>query len=422
MLASRVCARRFASRSFATVVETGGLKVAAIDSNQPTVSITFLAKAGPRYQPKPGVAHALKNFAYKSTEDRSALGTVRESELYGGVLSSTLSREHLALTAEFLRGDEEFFVDVLASVIASSKYTRHEFEELVLPTIESEVNALHADPATHALELAHALAFRSGLGASLFAAPHTPITAEDVAEFAKTAFSPANLAVLGTGISQSTLSSLVAAALERRTAEAVTPPTTTTSGYFGGESRLETHGTPQTIFIGFGAPGTPAPELAALAAYLDPNPAVKWSRGSSPMLQSPETSVQAVYLPYSDAALVGLLIQGPSVEGVRAASKAAVAALKGTAGVKAEELKAAVSKAKFRMASTADARAGVVEVLGSKVLSGSSETSLETSLSALDKVTASGFAKAATALVKSKSTFVALGDTQALPYADELGL
>lgn len=37
---------------------------------------------------------------------RSALGTVRESELYGGVLTSSLSREHLALTAEFLRGDE----------------------------------------------------------------------------------------------------------------------------------------------------------------------------------------------------------------------------------------------------------------------------------------------------------------------------
>jgi hypothetical protein len=42
----------------------------------------------------------------QSTGKRSALGTIREAELYGGVLSSSLSREHLALTAEFLRGDE----------------------------------------------------------------------------------------------------------------------------------------------------------------------------------------------------------------------------------------------------------------------------------------------------------------------------
>ncbi|KAJ7672652.1 ubiquinol-cytochrome C reductase complex core protein 2 [Mycena rosella] len=420
MLASQTRASvRLARRSFATVVDTAGFKVAAVDSNQPTVAITFLAKAGPRYQQKPGVAHALKNFAFKSTEDRSALGTVRESELYGGVLSSTLSREHLALTAEFLRGDEKFFVDVLASVIASTKYSRHEYEELVLPTIESEVNALHADPATHAIELAHALAFRSGLGASLFAAPHTAVTADDVEQFAESAFAKGNFAVLGTGISQSALSALVAAALEPAS---TTAPTTAASAYFGGETRLDTHGTPQTLFIGFGAAGAPAPELAALAAYLDPNPSVKWARGSSPMLQPENTSVQVVYLPYSDAALVGLLIQGPSAEGVRAAGKAAVAALKGTSQVKAEELTSAVAKAKFRLASAADGRAGLVEVLGSKVLAGLSETSLEASLSALDKVTAAGFTKAATALVKSKPTYVALGDTQALPYADELGL
>ena len=42
----------------------------------------------------------------QSTGKRSALGTIREAELYGGVLSSSLSREHLAITAEFLRGDE----------------------------------------------------------------------------------------------------------------------------------------------------------------------------------------------------------------------------------------------------------------------------------------------------------------------------
>jgi ubiquinol-cytochrome c reductase core subunit 2 len=65
MLASTRASVRLARRSFATAVDVGGLKVAAIDSNQPTVAVTFLAKAGPRYQQKPGVAHALKNFAFK---------------------------------------------------------------------------------------------------------------------------------------------------------------------------------------------------------------------------------------------------------------------------------------------------------------------------------------------------------------------
>lgn len=54
----------------------------------------------------PGVANALKHFLFKSNAKRSALRLVRESELYGGLLSSSISKENLYITAEFLRGDE----------------------------------------------------------------------------------------------------------------------------------------------------------------------------------------------------------------------------------------------------------------------------------------------------------------------------
>ena len=54
------------ARSFATVVDsTSGVKVAAVDNGQPTSAVTFLVKAGSRFENKPGVAHALKNFAFK---------------------------------------------------------------------------------------------------------------------------------------------------------------------------------------------------------------------------------------------------------------------------------------------------------------------------------------------------------------------
>ena len=68
MLASRASTLRNvqrAVRSFATVVDTTGVKVAAVDYNQPTSSVTVLVKAGSRFEPKQGVAHALKNFAFK---------------------------------------------------------------------------------------------------------------------------------------------------------------------------------------------------------------------------------------------------------------------------------------------------------------------------------------------------------------------
>jgi len=428
MLAARVSSARRAShvaRKFATVVDTAGPKVAAVDSGQPTSAITFLAKAGSRFETKPGVAHALKNFAFKSTANRSALGTVRESEFYGGVLSTSLSREHLSLTAEFLRGDESFFVDLLTSFITSAKFTRHEFDEYVVPVIQAESLAASADPATHAIELAHALAFRSGLGSSLFASPHSSVTIDDIKSFAASAFSKGNIAVLGTGIDQSTLSKLVEKAFSPPPSSS-TAPTTSASSYHGGETRVEAHGGPQTVFIGFGSTGAPLPQLAALSAHLSPQPSVKWSQGLSPISSAipTGTSVHTVFLPYSDATLFGFLVQGTTTAGVKEAGKAVVKALKDSAligGIKADDLKKAIAKAKFTAASAVDGRDGIVSALGTKVLAGS-EASLETTLSSLDGVTAYAFSKAASTLIKAKPTYVAVGDIQSLPYADELGL
>ena len=65
MLAARTSAVRRAVRSFATVVDSAGVKVAAVDNGEATTSVTFLVKAGSRYESKPGVAHALKGYAFK---------------------------------------------------------------------------------------------------------------------------------------------------------------------------------------------------------------------------------------------------------------------------------------------------------------------------------------------------------------------
>ncbi|RPD67940.1 LuxS/MPP-like metallohydrolase [Lentinus tigrinus ALCF2SS1-7] len=427
MLAARASAARSASRiarnarKFATVVDSAGVKVAAADNGEPTTAVTFLVKAGSRYEPKPGVAHALKNYAFKSTDKRSFLGTVREAELYGGVLSSSLSREHLALTAEFLRGDEAFFVDVLSSFLTSAKFTRYELTETVGPVCEAESTAALHDPATHALELAHALAFRNGLGNSIFATPGHHVTAEDVKAFAQSVFGAGNVAVLGTGIEAGALEELLQKSLGKFSSSA--SPSSTPSSYFGGESRIGAHHGPQTVFVGFGTAGAPAPELAVLASHLDPTPSVKWSQGTSPIAASVPagTSVRPVLLPYSDASLFGLLVQGQTTADVKTAAKAAVDALKTAGSLKGEELQKAVAKAKFSAASAFDVRDGLVSTVGPKILSGS-PASITDAISALEKVDASAYSKAASSLLKSKPTFVAVGDIASLPYADELGL
>ena len=258
-------------------------------------------------------------------------------------------------------------MDVLSSFITSAKFTRHEFDEYVAPLVAADIEAATSDPATHAIDAAHALAFRYGLGSSLFAPAHNSITAADIKSFASASFTKGNIAVIGTGINPSTLNKLVERSFTLTNASSVVsaPP----SKYFGGETRLEGHGGPQTVFIGFGSTGADSKNLAALAAYLSPSPSVKWSKGLSPLSSLPEgTSVQTVYLPYSDATLFGLLVQGSTPASVKEAGKLAVSALKTAAqGIKEEELKSAISKAKFAAANATDTREGIVALLSSSV-------------------------------------------------------
>ena len=64
-------------RAYATVSDISGVKVAGVENGiRPgTCSVTVVVKAGSRYEPKPGVAHVLKAFAFK-VDFASRAGTV----------------------------------------------------------------------------------------------------------------------------------------------------------------------------------------------------------------------------------------------------------------------------------------------------------------------------------------------------------
>jgi ubiquinol-cytochrome c reductase core subunit 2 len=63
-------------------------------------------------------------MALQSTEQRSTLRIVRESELLGATLNSYHSRENLVLETKFLRDDLPYFVELLAEVAGKTKYQR----------------------------------------------------------------------------------------------------------------------------------------------------------------------------------------------------------------------------------------------------------------------------------------------------------
>jgi ubiquinol-cytochrome c reductase core subunit 2 len=385
-----------ARRSYATVSEASGVKVAGIDSGvlpAATTSITVVVKAGARYETQPGIAHVLKNFAFKVS-----CNIEQAESVHGFRFGLKNSPRNRAVRRCFICGPRsraplphcripawrrvspvhcgtdcrDHFLNVLASVLSSTHYYPHEYSELVLPTIQSESLSALASSSTLAMDAAHSIAFRRGLGNSLYASPHSPVSAVEVKNFAQQAFAKSNIAVLGAGISTENLSKAVQSAFGSGSGgESLSSGS---SQYYGGEQRipLDVHAGPgaqPTMVIAYGTTNTSA-DLKVLPHLLGGETAVKWSHGTSPLSQVAAkvhgASAKAFLLPYSDASLFGVVVTAPTSEGVASVAKEVAGLMKGLKG-KDEEIKRAVSKAKFYAATQLERHESLIATAGAAV-------------------------------------------------------
>ncbi|BGP54221.1 hypothetical protein JCM8202_001354 [Rhodotorula sphaerocarpa] len=418
------------ARAYATpsaqfaVADANGIKVAAHDEGAHTSSISLVVKAGSRYEPAPGVAHVLSNSLFKATETRSQIRLVREAEALGGVLSTSLSREHLVLTAEFLKGDEAFFAEVLGDAVARAKFLPHEYTEEVVPQVQGEYEQSLRDLNVYAFDLAHQLAFRKGLGNSLFASPHVAVDQSAAVSFAKSAFTPSNVAAFGSNLDAGKLTSLVKDFVNLPAGgSAISTPA---SQYYGGEVRVPATAkvARDQLVLAFKGAARSEVDYAVLALLLGGEASVKWGQGETPLakLARGHASAKAFNLAYSDAGLFGISVAAPTGDVAETAQKA-IAELKQVAeGVNADAVKQAVNKAKFAAATAYETRAGQVMLAGEQLAVDGQAPTLESVFAKLDQVSVESLAKAAKAALASKPTTVAVGDTHALPYADALGL
>lgn len=268
-------------------------------------------------------------------------------------------------------------MELLASVLSSTQYYPHEYSELVLPVLQAESISALSTPSINSLDLVHQIAFRRGLGNSLFAQQHSPVSAPDVKSFAQQAYCKSNVAVLGGGLSTEQLASAVKSAFGSGTASGGSL-SGGSSQYFGGEQRvpLDAHSTGRpTITIAFGATGSAASsaELKVLPHLVGGASSVKWCAGTSPLSlvaeKVPGAEISANLLSYSDASLFTVTITAPTSEAVRDLAKSVVSTVKEAGNAKEEEVKKAIAKTKVAEATRFESTAGLLSVVAPAVSS-----------------------------------------------------
>ncbi|KAI8630838.1 ubiquinol-cytochrome C reductase complex CORE protein 2 precursor [Xylariaceae sp. FL1651] len=413
--------------------DVAGTKVATRDSRGPTTKLAIVAKAGTRYEPAPGLTVGLEEFAFKNTALRTALRITREAELLGGQLTAYHTREALVIQASFLREDIPYFAELLAEVVSQTKYTTYEFHEEVERVLRLKQAKLAGDVSALALDAAHSVAFHTGLGASLYPSPSTPLKGylneNTIADYAGAVYNKPNIALVGDGATST--------ALHKWTEQFFkTVPSSATSNlklnskattYYGGEQRTShTGGNALVIAFPGSSFGTFKPELAVLAALLGGQPNIKRSPGFTVLSKATAASgaaASATNLVYSDAGLLTIQIKG-SAASVRKTAEEAAKALKSIAegSTSKEDLTKALAKAKFDALASSESGISTLLAAGSGIVQNGKPFQIVETVESINGVTADKLKNAAKSLIDGKATVAAIGDLHVLPFAEELGL
>lgn len=373
------------------------------ENNAGVSELSLIVAAGSRDEPAPGVAHVLQKFAFQDTKARSGLRLQREAELIGGQLKSTLHKEHLVLTAQFLREDLPYFVEALASTVSTPLYREYQFHEEVVPLAQLEADAARKHPAYVATEAAHEVAFRSGLGNPVLVNKATPVTLDQVVGFGSQAFAGPNLSLFGRNVSEADLKELAGTSFAAAAGQA--KPSRAATKTHSGESRTKQSGLSSAVLA---FPGAPSANLAVLQYVLGGH-SVKWSPSYGVLRVKnphPAVEVEVRNYAYSDASLLALKFTGACAKQVSETLRAAAEQLKALAkGVDGDLAKRAIASARF---AEAEAAGTLASVLAPKT--------------DLAKVTPESLTAAVKQLTGSsgKRVLAVAGQTQILPYLDEL--
>ncbi|KAI3403313.1 QCR2 [Candida oxycetoniae] len=198
---------RSSIRAYSTV--PNGIKIASKRPQNELTKLSVIVQNAGSKNGKFGTGHLLSKFAFSSTGPKSALRFTRESELLGGVFDAKVTRDALVLNAAFLKQDLPYYVEAFGNVLANTRFTPHEYEEVVLPAAKYEALAAHADPHFSGLEKLHELTFNKGLGNPLLYSDSTPVNVEEVAGFAKENFTAENVSIFSEGAIEADLAKFV---------------------------------------------------------------------------------------------------------------------------------------------------------------------------------------------------------------------
>lgn len=399
--------------------------VAACDNNSPITQVSIAFRTGSRNETydTQGTAHHLRIAAGLSTSCATGFAITRDLQQMGGNLFATVDRESIAYTLQVSRNNLSEALKLLEYAATKQVFKPWEVSDQ-LPRMQYELASL--SDTTMVSELLHKVAFRSGLGNSLYCPKRQlgKIGSECLQHFVNTWFTGPKCAVVGTGVSLSELVALGNNLTIGSENQAVVP-----SKYCGGEIRKERDSEVANVAVAVEGVSLQNEKDALACAVLQraggTGPRVKWGCSSTSLQKqlsstagSDPFAVSTFNATYSDSGLFGfILCSAPNVAG--ALTRAACSWLK---NLKMSESDVACGKAilKTDILSGVDNAAILLENLQYQALLKGRVCSPQSLIGEIENISASDVERVANKITKGNLSMAALGDLNTVPYVDQL--
>lgn len=409
-----------------------GIVVASVENYAPVSRVSFAFKAGSRNETKDnlGVTHALRNCVGLSTADSTTIGITRNIQQIGGSITATSTREHFIYNLECTRNNVENGIGFLNQVATKPVFKPWEVHDYN-PRLHWDLRLLNEQPHILVLEHLHKVAYRNGLGNSLYTAEyrigeHEP---ETLLDFVKRHFRSNRTAIVGVGICHDYLVEFAKKNINLDGGEIAHQP----AKYGGGEVYVETHHPLSYVAVATeGASLKNIKDVLALSVFqhvMGVGSNIKWSEGSSnqklAQIASKATdkpfSISALNLNYSDSGLFGFYcVSHPEDTGkiLKAVFNSYSALTK--SGIPEAEIQRAKTQLKAALGFAQESSSALAEEFSLQALTYGQVISLSEIYKTIDGLSSNDVVTAAKKVINGKPTLAAVGNVHEIPRLDQL--
>jgi len=407
-----------------------GLKIVSVDKQGLNARLGLYVNAGSRYESSAnfGVSHMVSLMGYTSTAHLSHLRTVKTLEQLGAnaTTSCKAGRETITYGVEVAREFVPLVVPLMVGNVLFPRLVPWEVKA-AHKKVKAARDAMDAD--TIVSELLHKAAFcNNSLGFSTYASDRSMsyFTPETIRSFMLDHFAPERMVLAGVNVEHSELTKWAMRSFADYNAIPMKARSDAKAVYTGGDLRLEGNSPFCHLVLAFETASFSSGNLAPLEVVktiLGSGSAVVNSPGSGVtsrlatlVQQSPAVESCAAFNEYySDAGLFGVYgVSQPEKAGEMCT--AIVKSLAGCATISKDELAIAKSRCKGNLMREMDDDAGLLQNMASQIMNVGKYHSPADVIAAIDAVTEADVANAAKAILASKPTLAAYGDTHTVPH------